>query len=124
MFLSDTMKIKPALIICAIACAIVVIASCGPTISPAAFRSLTAGEKYYRLMMYDEAIKQFNDAVKAQPSLSAAYLGIGECLAETGRFDEAIKQYKTALDLDPKNEDIILESREHISRKAWIRKGS
>jgi tetratricopeptide (TPR) repeat protein len=103
------MKRYRVLLIIGLASLICAAASCGESISPAAFKYLTEGEKYFRLMKYDEAIKQYNEAVKAQPSLAQGYLGIGRCLVETGRYDEALRQFKTALDLDPKNEEIILE---------------
>jgi tetratricopeptide (TPR) repeat protein len=83
--------------------------SCGRSVSPAALKHAAEGQKLYELMRYDEAIKEYNEAVKIQPSFALAYLGIGRCLAESGRFDEALKQYKTALDLDPKNDEIMYE---------------
>jgi tetratricopeptide (TPR) repeat protein len=103
------MKRYRAVLILVAVCAAGLIASCGESISPAAFKYLTEGEKYFRLMKYDEAIKQYNEAVKAQPSLSQGYLGIGRCLVETGRYDEALRQFKTALDLDPRSDEIVLE---------------
>ena len=94
------------------------VVSCGRSVSPAALKHAAEGERLYELMQYEDAIKEYSEAVKVQPSFSAAYLGIGRCLAETGRFDEALKQYKTALDLDPKNDEIMCE----IAR-AYIQKG-
>ncbi len=93
-------------------------ASCGRAVSPVALKHAAEGQKLYELMQYDDAIKEYNEAVKTQPSFALAYLGIGRCLTETGRFDEALRQYKMALDLDPKNDEIMYE----IAR-AYIEKG-
>jgi len=93
-------------------------ASCGNAVSPAALKHAAEGQRLYELMQYDDAIKEYNEAVNIQPSFALAYLGIGRCLAESGKFDEALKQYKTALDLDPKNDEIMYE----IAR-AYIEKG-
>ncbi len=79
--------------------------SCGRSVSPAALKHAAEGQRLFELMQYEDAVKEYNEAIKIQPSFAAAYLGIGRCLAETGRFDEALKQYKTAMDLDPKNDD-------------------
>lgn len=92
--------------------------SCGRAVSPTALKHAAEGQRLFELMQYEDAIKEYNEAVKAQPSFAAAYLGIGRCLAETGRFDEALKQYKTAMDLEPKNDEVMYE----IAR-AYIEKG-
>jgi tetratricopeptide (TPR) repeat protein len=110
--------IKKGSLILTVLIALVVVTSCGRAVSPVALKHLAEGQKLYGLMQYEDAIKEFNEAVKSQPSFSLAYLGIGKCLAETGRFDEALRQYKTAMDLDPKNDEIMYE----IAR-AYIEKG-
>ena len=92
--------------------------SCGRSVSPAALKHAAEGQRLFELMQYEDAVKEYNEAIKIQPSFAAAYLGIGRCLAETGKFDEALKQYKTAMDLDPKNDTIMYE----IAR-AYIEKG-
>jgi tetratricopeptide (TPR) repeat protein len=110
--------IRKGLLIISVLTALSVAASCGRAVSPVALKHLAEGQKLYALMRYEDAIKEFNEAVKAQPSFALAYLGIGKCLTETGRFDEALRQYKTALDLDPKNDEIMYE----IAR-AYIEEG-
>jgi protein O-GlcNAc transferase len=92
--------------------------SCGRAVSPMALKHAAEGQRLYELMQYEDAIKEYNEAVNIQPSFAAAYLGIGRCLTETGKFDEALKQYKTAMDLDPRNDEIMCE----IAR-AYIEKG-
>ncbi len=106
------------LALCVVICVVGILASCGRAVSPAALKHLAEGQKLYNLMQYEDAIKEFDEAVKVQPSLAPAYLGLGKCLAETGRFDEALRQYKTAMDLDPRNDEIMYE----IAR-AYIEKG-
>jgi len=80
--------IKKGSLILTVLIALVVVTSCGRAVSPVALKHLAEGQKLYGLMQYEDAIKEFNEAVKSQPSFSLAYLGIGKCLAETGRFDD------------------------------------
>jgi tetratricopeptide (TPR) repeat protein len=110
--------IRKRLAIIVLLIAVSAVASCGRAVSPAALKHAAEGQRLYDLMQYDDAIKEYNEAVKIQPSFALAYLGIGRSLAETGKFDEALRQYKTALDLDPRNSEIMYE----IAR-AYIEKG-
>ncbi|MBN2223535.1 MAG: tetratricopeptide repeat protein [Deltaproteobacteria bacterium] len=110
------MKIRSIVLIILVVCFSGV--SCGRAVSPVALKHAAEGQRLYELMQYEDAIKEYNEAVKAQPSFALAYLGIGRCLADSEKFDEALRQYKRALDLDPKNDEIMYE----IAR-TYIEKG-
>ena len=49
----------------------------------------------------DEAIGQFEEAVRVKPDYALAHNNLGYALAQKGQLDEAIRQYQEALRLDP-----------------------
>lgn len=49
----------------------------------------------------DEAIAEYESALRARPDYSEALFNLGLALAKRGRFDEAIARYEAALRLDP-----------------------
>jgi len=49
----------------------------------------------------DEAMADFQEALRLNPKYVAAHNNYGTLLVELGRFDEAMKQYATAAQLDP-----------------------
>jgi tetratricopeptide (TPR) repeat protein len=51
----------------------------------------------------DEAVKEFQSAVQADPQYAAAHLNLAFTYDRIGRADEAIVAYKKAAELDPSN---------------------
>jgi tetratricopeptide (TPR) repeat protein len=51
----------------------------------------------------DDALDQFQNAVKADPTSGPALLGYGKCLVQLGRGDEAVSSLTRAIAIDPKN---------------------
>jgi len=51
--------------------------------------------------MYDEAIIEFEEAVKHNPTLSIAYNNLGRAYLAVGRYDDAITAFKKAISLNP-----------------------
>ena len=49
----------------------------------------------------DEAIVDFELAIRRKPALMAAHLGLGNAFAVTGRFEEALHRYESALSFKP-----------------------
>ncbi len=49
----------------------------------------------------EEAIVQYQEALKLDPALAQAHNGLGAALAREGRDDEAMAQYEEALRLKP-----------------------
>ncbi|MBN1572977.1 MAG: tetratricopeptide repeat protein [Deltaproteobacteria bacterium] len=83
--------------------------SCRKSVMGDAKTYFLSGERYYKQMMYEEAMVEYKKAIEEKPSFAPAHLGMGKCLYSLGRFDEAIKEYKKAMDLDPKNGEIMAE---------------
>jgi tetratricopeptide (TPR) repeat protein len=81
--------------------------SCGMGVSKDALEYYLSGERYYKLMMYEEAMVEFDKAIEKEPSFALPYLGLGKCLSAKGRFDDAVKEFKDAMDLDPSNDEIL-----------------
>lgn len=52
---------------------------------------------------YEEAIAEYQAALKLDPKLIEAYVGLGELMLKAGRFDQAIQTMERALELDPQS---------------------
>jgi tetratricopeptide (TPR) repeat protein len=53
----------------------------------------------------DEAIRQFQEAIRAQPSYAEAYNNLGAVLDKQGQTDEAIRQFQEAIHVQPSYAD-------------------
>jgi len=63
---------------------------------------LGLGELKIATGLVDEAIQQFELALRRNPALVAAHLGMGNALAVTGRNEEALERYGQALSFHPR----------------------
>jgi superkiller protein 3 len=81
--------------------------NCGMGISKDALENYLSGERYYKSMMYEEAIVEYKKAIEEEPSFALPHLGIGKSLSALGRFEDAVLEFKKAMDLDPKNDEIL-----------------
>jgi tetratricopeptide (TPR) repeat protein len=61
----------------------------------------------------DEAITQFQTALKLQPDLALAHDSLAKALLQSGRAVEAVAHYQTAVKLQPDNPQIL-------SDLAWV----
>jgi tetratricopeptide (TPR) repeat protein len=50
---------------------------------------------------YDEALRQFETAVRVDPTFADAHYNLATVLARAGSIDEAVAQCQTALSLNP-----------------------
>lgn len=50
----------------------------------------------------DEAIKQYEQAIKANPKAITPYMQLGVTYEQQGKIDKAIEYYKKVLDINPK----------------------
>ena len=55
----------------------------------------------YQLMEYDDAIKGFGEALKADPEFIEAWLLLGQVFNDARKLEESVKAYRTAVSLDP-----------------------
>ncbi len=69
-----------------------------------------AGDSYFRLGKYSEALSSYQASEKADPSNARAKLGIGRCYRMQGKDDEALAKFREAIDVDPGNEDSYMEA--------------
>jgi tetratricopeptide (TPR) repeat protein len=51
----------------------------------------------------DEAIRQYQEAIRLKPDFASAHYNLGNALGEKGQTDEAIRQYQEAIRLAPDN---------------------
>jgi hypothetical protein len=73
-------------------------------LAPAHFRPrLLLGEALQDAGRRDEAMEQYNTAIRLRPSDPDAYVKVGQMLAEVGQWTEARDQFHKALDVDPAN---------------------
>ena len=64
------------------------------------------GELDRRDQNWDEAIARYTQALKADPNLAEAYLGLGYCLVNLKKYEEAISPLRTAERLMPQNPEV------------------
>jgi tetratricopeptide (TPR) repeat protein len=60
------------------------------------------GISYRNLKRYEQAIANFNEALKLDPNYALAYAGRGNGYWRFGRYQEALQDYDRAITLDPK----------------------
>ncbi|HYM22839.1 MAG TPA: tetratricopeptide repeat protein [Vicinamibacterales bacterium] len=72
------------------------------TLAPDHYRPrLLLGEALLEKNRTDDAIEQFNTAIRLRPDIAIGYLKLARCYADVGRFDEAKRLLVKAHDLDP-----------------------
>ena len=59
------------------------------------------GNVLYRKGQIDEAISQFQEAIRLKPDQTQAHNNLGNALLKKGRIDEAISQFQEAIRLEP-----------------------
>jgi protein O-mannosyl-transferase len=73
-------------------------------LAPAHYRPrLLLGEALQVAGRRDEAIEQYQTAIRLRPAEPTGYVKMGQCLAEIGQWAEARRQFFKAIDLDPQN---------------------
>jgi tetratricopeptide (TPR) repeat protein len=73
---------------------------------PGALNNL--GVLYYRKGVYDEAIKQFKEALKIDPRFELARENLQYLFAETKMEDPDVSRWRQEVEKDPKNEEALL----------------
>ncbi len=64
---------------------------------------LSVGKALTLKRQYDEAIREINLFIKAEPKAADGYVFLGGVLQSDGRREAALQAYKRALQLDPTN---------------------
>jgi general secretion pathway protein A len=59
------------------------------------------GQSYSKSGSYDKAIKEFNEAIRLNPGLAAAYYNRGEIYFQRGDYAQAIRDFTRTIDLSP-----------------------
>jgi tetratricopeptide (TPR) repeat protein len=75
-----------------------------PTPAPAASAAeehFEKGFEYFQQEKWDEAIAEFQEAIRLDPEFSAAYLGLGYSHVRKGGFEQAIAALEKYLQLEP-----------------------
>jgi protein O-mannosyl-transferase len=78
----------------------------GPADGAAVEENMRRGQEAVRRGDLDGAIAHFRGAVRGNPDLPAARIGLGLALAYKGEIDEAIRQFRAALKLEPNNAEV------------------
>jgi tetratricopeptide (TPR) repeat protein len=61
------------------------------------------GSMYRRLEKYDQALADFDQALRYDPNSASAHTGRGNALRHLGRFDESVAAHSEAIRLEPNN---------------------
>jgi tetratricopeptide (TPR) repeat protein len=64
---------------------------------------LLLGEALQDAGRREEAIEQYQAAIRMKPAEPIGYIKIGQCLAEVGQWVEARQQFLKAIEIDPQN---------------------
>jgi tetratricopeptide (TPR) repeat protein len=78
----------------------------GPADGVALEENMRLGQEAVMQGDLDSAIAHFRGAVRSNPDLPAARIGLGLALAYKGDIDGAIQQFRAAIKLDPNNADV------------------
>ncbi|MDD5014857.1 MAG: tetratricopeptide repeat protein [Atribacterota bacterium] len=68
-----------------------------------AYSHYEAGYNLYEQRLFEEAIYQYRQAVRANPNFSLAYYWLGRINYEWGNYQEAVSSWKEVLRLEPEN---------------------
>jgi tetratricopeptide (TPR) repeat protein len=71
-----------------------------PAVSPAV-EHFDKGFDYFQQEKWDEAIAEFQEAIRLDSQFSAAYLGLGYSHVRKGEFEQAIEALEEYLQLEP-----------------------
>jgi tetratricopeptide (TPR) repeat protein len=63
---------------------------------------LRIGKIYYQMRLLDEAIEEYEKALRLSPKFADIITHLGIALRDKGRFDEAIAQFNTAKQINPR----------------------
>src|SRR6185369_8104684 len=67
---------------------------------------MTAGDLYYQIQRYDDALKYYEIANRLRPSDSESVLKIGNTNFDAERYEEAEKWYQAALKKNPRDVNV------------------
>jgi tetratricopeptide (TPR) repeat protein len=70
---------------------------------PTAHQYIKSGLSCYQKGDYNEAIKQFQKALKLNPEKAEIHYNLGLTYQAKGLFDKAIEEYRKALELNPED---------------------
>jgi lipoprotein NlpI len=71
------------------------------------FAFYSRGNAYYEKENYDQAIQDYNQAVRLNPSQASAFSNRGVAYASKGDYDSAIENYDEAIRLNPNHADAL-----------------
>jgi tetratricopeptide (TPR) repeat protein len=94
-------------------------ASASPSKTPTALDLYNAGSAAAKSAKYDEAIKDFSDAIALKSDYAEAYNMLGFCTRKQGNVAKAFTYYETALKLKPN----FPEAREYYG-EAFLQQGN
>ena len=90
-------------ILCILVLALIVTISFGTKVGAETKEDyFNSGIAYYELGEYQQAIKDFNQAIRLDPKFAEAYNNRGSAYYGKGQYDEAIADYTKAIELNPK----------------------
>ena len=92
--------------ICILVLALIVTIGCATTaVEKTKEAYLDRGNSYYRSGKYQQAIKDFNQAIRFDPKFAEAYNNRGIAYGRKGQYDNAISDYNKAIEINPKYAD-------------------
>lgn len=67
---------------------------------------MTAGDLYYQISRFEDAIRFFEAAAKAKPQDKEPHIKLGNSYYETRRYADAERAYAKAIEIDPKDVNV------------------
>src|SRR5262245_37943694 len=98
----ETMRMYKS-IIGVIATAALLLSGCKKDPAKAKLEFQESAEKYVAEEKYNEAIIQYRNALKIDPTSSSLTLALADTLMRNAQYRDAFMAYKRAAELDPKN---------------------
>ena len=74
----------------------------------AAFAHLTLARTYEELKRYDEALNEYREAIRSNPTDGSLHANLGSALFSLSRYDEAENAYRRAFEIDPLNSNAVV----------------
>jgi hypothetical protein len=88
-----------------------------PVILNKSIMLMQQGMRYYYQGQYLEALSNYQDFIKLNPSLATGYISLGSIYLQLGLPNDAIKQWQKALELEPDNAQVKVFLNQLLSLK-------
>lgn len=78
------------------------------------------GDAYCGKGDYDQAIADYNEAIRLDPDDALTYIGRGDVYYSKGDYDRAVADYDTAVQIDPAYDEARQNLKQALEAKATL----